>query len=355
MTWNGCGPEVGPLQPPTAPGELGPRLTRDGSFSLFSQEFCEGFHCADGALAEARRVFVAPAQLERFPPGSTLRVLEVAVGTGTNTAALLQACLERDLRLDWWGLELDRRPLQLALADDAFRRQWPVAVLRELEWLTSGEQLLWGDGRARLPALLERLGGHCDLVLHDAFSPRHCPQLWSLEFLRDLARLLAPQGRLLTYCSAAAVRRALVLCNLNLAAITAPSSAPDPGFDPATAMDPKTDQQPEARPDWSAGTVASPRPLPPGDGLRPLSPMELEHLACRAGEPYRDSESNGTAAQILERRLRDQSLSGAEPSSHWQRRWGLARRHCRPQVGPHPQASACPQDSEAQAHANGAR
>ncbi len=382
--------------PASEPPALVPRRSRDGSFSLFSEQFGEGFHCADGALAEARRVFVAPAQLERFAVGSRLRVVEVAVGTGTNTAALVQACQERGLALDWWGLELDRRPLQLALADDGFRRQWPGPVLAELEGLCSGERLLWGDGRARLSELLARLEGRCDLVLHDGFSPRHCPQLWSQEFLGDLAGLLAPEGRLLTYCSAAAVRQALVLAGLQLAAICAPDgSAIEQPNTTTSAMQARAGTNSDARPEqggeasrdrglarrtdvnahgettgwddgrgeadraaisgagtssptrvqfaeraeataqplpeiWSAGTVASPTPLPSGGVLRSLSPMEREHLACRAGEPYRDHSLHDSAAEILERRQRDQGLSAAEPSSHWQRRWGLARRHRHP-------------------------
>ncbi|MFZ0409175.1 MAG: MnmC family methyltransferase [Cyanobium sp.] len=371
MTWNGCGPEAGEAMAggqlvESRSQELVPRLSRDGSFSLYSPEFGEGFHCADGALSEARRVFVAPAELQRFAAGGTLRVLEVAVGTGTNTAALVQACQERGLRLDWWGLELDPLPLRLALGDDGFRRQWPGAVLGHLESLCGGERLLWGDGRVRLPQLLERLAGRCDLVLHDGFSPRHCPQLWSLEFLRDLAGLLAPRGRLLTYCSAAAVRRSLLLCELQLAAISSPdparASAPltssATGLTTPASTDAKTDGRSEATEAWragsrqgvwSAGTVASPSALVPGPVLRRLSPMELEHLACRAGEPYRDPGRNGTAAAILERRLQQQRLSAAESSGQWQRRWGLARRHgpppqhgSPPQLGPPPQLGSLP-------------
>ncbi len=319
MTLNAYGPE------------LGLRRTGDGSFSLYSPEFGEGFHCADGALAEARRVFVAPAQLERFSPGSRLRVLEVAVGTGTNTAALLQACRERQLELDWWGLELDPLPLQLALADAGFRHQWPEPVVAQLQGLTSSERLLWGEARSRLPELQSRLGGDFDLVLLDAFSPRHCPQLWSVEFLADLAALLAPQGRLLTYCSAAAVRRTLGLCHLQLAAISSPATSTGPTTDGLSAIESMA---------WSAGTVASPMALPMAGVLRPLSPMELEHLACRAGEPYRDPSRQGTAAEILARRQREQRLSTAEASRQWQRRWGLARRHHQHQtsaeLGPDP-------------------
>ncbi|MFN5697248.1 MAG: SAM-dependent methyltransferase, partial [Cyanobacteriota bacterium] len=117
---------------------LQPRLTRDGSFSLYSSRFGEGFHSRGGALGEARGKFVVPASLHRFGPGRELRVVEVCVGTGTNTAALLEACRDRKLRLDWWGLELDREPWQLARSSEAFRSQWSEAVRHELTQLLEG-------------------------------------------------------------------------------------------------------------------------------------------------------------------------------------------------------------------------
>ena len=73
--------------------KLEPRSTADGSFSLFSPEFGEAFHSSRGALTEAREKFVEPAGLERFAKGSSLRVLDVCVGTGCNTAALIEGCL----------------------------------------------------------------------------------------------------------------------------------------------------------------------------------------------------------------------------------------------------------------------
>lgn len=301
MTWRGCGPEGVP-EP-----ILRPRRTADGSFSLFSDRHGEGFHSADGALAEARAKFVAPAGLERFAAGQSLRVVEIAVGTGTNTVALVEALQQRGLGLNWWGLECDPEPLRLARADAGFRRQWTAAALAAAEALWQGERLLWGDARRRLPELLAGLEGRCDLVLLDAFSPRRCPELWSLEFLSVLARLLAPRGRLLTYCSAAAVRRSLESAGLQLAAIRSPQ--PPPGGA------------------WSGGTVASPSPLAADRLLRPLLPMEREHMASRAGEPYRDPEGQATAAQILAARQQAQAASGAESGSAWQRRWGGQRHH----------------------------
>ena len=149
---------------------LEPRRTADGSFSLFSSEFGEGFHSSQGALEEARRKFVAPAGLERWPAGSTLRVADVCMGTGSNTAALLEACAARGIELSWWGLELDPAALEMALGDQGFRRQWQAEALQQLEQLTSSKRMLWGDARQRLPELLQQARGSLDLVLMDAFS-----------------------------------------------------------------------------------------------------------------------------------------------------------------------------------------
>jgi tRNA U34 5-methylaminomethyl-2-thiouridine-forming methyltransferase MnmC len=319
MTWPGCGPD----DPADllVDSDLRVRTTADGSFSLFSQHFGEAFHAAAGALSEARATFVGPAELQRFTTGTTLVVVDVCVGTGSNSAALLEAAAERGLQLCWRGLELDPHPLQLALADAGFCGQWrPEAfeLLRQLaaagSWrspLGSGV-MLWGDARVRLPALLDELSGQVDLVLMDAFSPRHCPELWTLEFLGGLARLLGPQGRLLTYCSAAAVRAALLQAGLQLAAIAANGRR------------------------WSGGTAGSPTLLPDDHGiraealavgLRPLTTMELEHLATNAAVPYRDSTGQAAAAAILverERRQRELLMVGElEPTSAWRRRWGL--------------------------------
>ena len=291
------------------------RATGDGSPSLWSEEFGEGFHCGDGAYREAQQKFVSPAQLERFNTGQTVTVVEVGVGLAYNSAALLEAAGKRGLRLRWWGLERDPRPLGLALSEPSFRVLWQpetLAVLEQLQthsaWQRADSQGRWllGEARQRTPELLERAQGCVDLVLHDAFSPNRCPQLWTVEFLQQLAQLLTPEGRLLTYCAAAGVRRGLQLVGLELASLTPPG--------------------PGGRGPWSLGTVASPMPLPATDAvLKPLSAMELEHLQTRAAEPYRDPSGTAEASVILRSRQEQQQHSRAEGTSAWRRRWGLGR------------------------------
>jgi len=294
------------LDPGVGSALLTPRCGADGSFSLWSGAFGEGFHSAAGALSEAQQKFVRPSQLERWRPGQELVVVEVAVGTGTNTAALLQAAAGLGLPVQWWGLEQDRQPLALALASDAFRSQWSEATLSRLEALGHSERLLWGDGRQAVSRLPAALHGGCDLVWLDAFSPRRCPQLWSLQFLARLAALLKPEGRLITYSSAAAVRGALVTAGLQLASIAANASE-----------------------HWSSGTVAAPTALGDSFPLRCLTAMEWDHLLCAAAEPYRDPTGLASAATLLAERQLRQSQSKAISGSAWRRRWGVASGFCK--------------------------
>ena len=144
--------------------KLEPRSTADGSFSLFSPEFGEAFHSSRGALTEAREKFVEPAGLERFAKGSSLRVLDVCVGTGCNTAALIEGCGSHDLALEWWGLELDREPFAQALASPAFCGQWQPGTLARLRELCSSPGMLWGDARTVAELLQPHQGARLPLA-----------------------------------------------------------------------------------------------------------------------------------------------------------------------------------------------
>jgi tRNA U34 5-methylaminomethyl-2-thiouridine-forming methyltransferase MnmC len=368
-------------------GQAGLAIRRgaDGSFSLWSEAFREGFHSGRGALREARETFLRPSQLERFPPGTRLRVVEVCVGTGSNLALLLEACAAGGLRLEWWGLELDPRPLRLALASGTFRRPWQPHTLTALERLGTGGlwqgelahcRLLWGDARQTLLEVRREWRGEVDLIWHDAFSPRRCPQLWTVEVLAAAAGLLAPEGRWISYSSAAAVRESLRQLGLHLVALPIPETAqglmPEPspgslaegasgsgaGSGVASGLASGTGS-PGRLMIWSGGTVASPKALtaglpeagasgvgpfgggPPGaDPLgagplgagalwRDLTEMERDHLASAAGEPYRDPSGSADAATILASRVAAQATALANgtrfPSTVWRRRWGVER------------------------------
>ena len=294
-------------------GELRALETDDGSLSLHSAHFGEAFHSSSGALAEAIAKFVRPAELDRFSQADELKVLDVCFGLGYNSAALMSAlpCTNAP-RMLWWGLELDQRPLTRALDHKPFCDLWPPAVLNRLEqlrrtgsWNDCAGQgtMAWGDARLNLKDLPDSCKP--DLVLLDAFSPSRCPQLWSEEFLAALTERLAPGGRLLTYCTAAAVRSSLRRAGLELRSLLTAAH--------------KLEK-------WSSGTLAAKQSekgslAVEGPGWTALSAMEEEHLQTRASVPYRDPEGGDEAGMIHYRRELEQDCCDLESTSAWQRRW----------------------------------
>ena len=116
-------------------GELDPLITDDGSFSLYNSRFNECFHSSLGALKEAREKFIYPAQLNNTKGKKYLRVLDVCVGLGYNTACLLDALQRESIQLKWFGLEIDKRPLEIALNKPHFQRSWSqdtFAILKSI-------------------------------------------------------------------------------------------------------------------------------------------------------------------------------------------------------------------------------
>ena len=291
-----------------------PEITADGSFTFYSSTFGEQFHSRKGARQEAALKFVGPTQLrEKAKARSHLCLLDICYGLGYNTAVAVATIWAANphCHIELVALELDPTvPLaalqiwqQFAIgADD--RQQgvpWPEPVLKLLAGLVDRQtyqspkinaQLLLGDARQQLQTV-RRSGFQADAIFLDPFSPPHCPQLWTMEFLDLAARCLCADGRLATYSCAAAVRHALLAANLQIAA-TPPIGRKSPG------------------------TIASWQPLPE---FPPFSSQEIEHLQTRAAIPYRDRTLSASAEDILKRRETEQQSSPLEPTSRWKKRW----------------------------------
>lgn len=285
----------------TPTGALVLEPTADGSMTLFSEDFGEWFHSRQGAYAEAYATYVDATDLARLALAPTLTLLDVCYGLGYNTAAALETILRVNpgCRVRLVGLELDPRVPRQAVESGLINGWSPVvqAVLQDLAatgraqrpWLEA--TLLWGDARQHIQALDKR-EFQTDVIFFDPFSPPHCPELWTVEFMQQVAACLHDKGKLVTYSCAAAVRTALQLAGLSIGPVNA-----------AGRRWPGTLAQVEAR------------------GLAPLSQQEQEHLLTRAAVPYRDPTLRDSADTIRQRRQQEQAISKLVPTSRWRKRW----------------------------------
>ncbi len=293
-------------------GVLTPITTKDGSFSLRSNNYKESFHDRDGALREAKEKFLNPAQIDCYKRKPNLNILDVCIGMGYNTGCLIEKLVNSSLQLNWWGLEIDKRPLKIALENKNFRETWSPNVLNILlslnsqgKWKANESQgeVFWGDARDKIKSIPKDI--LLDVILLDAFSPQKCPELWTEEFLTSLSNRLALGGRIVTYCTSAAVRASLKKAGLKLRSIQLTDST-------------KTT--------WSNGTIAirddhNQKLSEQNIQYRALSLMEEEHLLTCAAVPYRDPHQNRSPETILKRRRIEQHHCKLESTSSWRKRW----------------------------------
>jgi len=284
-------------------------ITKDGSISFRSEKFNENFHSNAGAFYETKNKFINPSRLKRFQ-NKSINVLDICFGIGYNSALLFEN-LEIELStLNWYGLEIDKRPLNYALTDKKFNNLWSPKVIEILNSLNLKGfyknknfdcKLMIGDARKEILNLPKEI--NFDLIFLDGFSPQKCPEIWSYEFLSQLKNKIKYDGYLITYTSAAAVRKSLKNLGFNIFNIL-------PTF--------------SNKNNWSDGTFATFDNQQNNPYIKQLSKMEIEHLNTKASIPYRDPTGEMLSKEILEIRKKEQQFSNLLNTNSWRKKWEMA-------------------------------
>ena len=294
--------------------ELKEILTKDGSISLRSLFFQENFHSLEGALKETEIKFINPSDLKRFKDKS-LNVLDICFGLGYNSASLFNYLIRQNSFLNWYALEIDKKPLEYFLRNKLFQKLWDPKVFKIFKSLSENCEfkdqffecdILWGDARETIKNIPENI--KFDLIYLDGFSPQKCPQIWSVEFLEKVTKRLNNYGYLITYSSSAAIRKTLRNLGLNIFSLK------------PNLVSNKL---------WSNGTMAikmiDEEILQNSLYFKKLSLMEEEHLMTKASIPYRDPNLNLNAKDIIQKRVEEQLLSNLKDSKEWRIKWRMTK------------------------------
>ena len=294
--------------------ELKEVLTKDGSITLRSHIFQENFHSLEGALKETEIKFINPSDLKRFNDRS-LNVLDICFGLGYNSASLFNNLIRQNSFINWYALEIDKKPLKYSLGNKSFQKLWHPKVLKIFKELSKNSKykdqsfvcdILWGDAREKIKNIPANI--KFDLIYLDGFSPQKCPQVWSVEFLSKVTQKLNPQGYLITYSCSAAIRRTLKDFGLNIFNIK-------PNLISKNL--------------WSNGTIAvkliDKKAIQNNLYFKNLSSMEEEHLLTKASIPYRDPTLSSNKKDIIQKRVQEQLLSNLETSKKWRDKWGMTK------------------------------
>ena len=144
---------------------------------------------------------------------------------------------------------------------------------------------------------VKNLNYEYDYIFLDAFTTNKCPQLWSIDFIKELYRLTSPDGVLLTYSNSIVVRQTLL----------------EAGYFIGKIINEDNKQ---------IGTIAS---RDKNKITNELTEYELGLLKTKAGIPYRDSSLDSSIEEILSRRELEVKNSNLMSSSRYIKQKGVLK------------------------------
>lgn len=212
--------------------------TADGSNTIFNSEVGENYHSRHGALQESRHVFIESG-LKYFLelnkkvslPGGDLEgvsILEVGFGTGLNFLLSADYCTEKNIQLDYTGIEA--YPLTTDMISktnynayatpalwDVFINSYPEALQQQVD-LNPNCQLQIAHCKL-LDFQSDKL---YDVIYFDAFAAVHQPEMWDEAAITHTLKFLKPGGVFVTYAITGNLKRTIK--NLGLKVEKAPGA-----------------------------------------------------------------------------------------------------------------------------------
>ena len=192
--------------------------TKDGSLSLYSEFFSEGFHSKAGAKAETLYNFIEGCQLlskaqKCYEEKRTLNIFEVGFGAGYGAVLTFQALAswsqqnKKKLNVYFVSTELD--PKLISYAQQFWGEQW--LERKKSSKLNFQFKILLGDARDTLPNFKHKNPNFiAEIIYQDPFSPRQNSELWTVEWFKQLKEIASSEVLLSTYSASQKVRWALL-------------------------------------------------------------------------------------------------------------------------------------------------
>ncbi|MCK9151631.1 tRNA (5-methylaminomethyl-2-thiouridine)(34)-methyltransferase MnmD [Methanobacterium alcaliphilum] len=201
--------------------------TDDGSYTLKSEDIngdCEAMHTVHGAITESLEKYVKPSNLTNK---KNIKVLDICSGLGYNSAALidyLQAYTNQNIKICLDLVEISIETLACGLFVPSPVNSHDIVKKAIEEHLINNDYAKFKFEKVTIPPninfsifskdareiMVNINSNHYDAIFLDPFSPLKAPELYTVEFLSELKRIIKEDGILTTYTSAAPVRSALV-------------------------------------------------------------------------------------------------------------------------------------------------
>lgn len=184
-------------------------ITEDGSITLYNPEYEEYYHSKSGALEESFEKFVKPCKIKELAKKGHIKILDIGFGLGYNAIAAIDSA-EGEIEI----ISLEKNFLSdLPKLKPKLKHYW---IIEKLEFDPITKSYLYEDKNIHLRIkigdaieTIKTIKDKFDAVFLDPFSPSKNPELWTVEFFKEIKQRMKQGAILATYSYAKTVRKNL--------------------------------------------------------------------------------------------------------------------------------------------------
>lgn len=208
-------------------------FSKDGSSTLYSNQFGQFYHNPNGAVSESNHVFFDVPNVDEAlkREQDSLTFFEVGFGTGLNLLLLMDRYLKLTLNIPIHFYSVEAFPVGQEVAENFnFGKFLAHPELQQIIPDIFGKLEEGMNNFNPLPGKniqvhlfqgyfdeLTEIEHKADFIFHDAFSPEVNPELWTVHAFQKLASFSKPQAVLATYCASSKARAAMAKAGWKLA------------------------------------------------------------------------------------------------------------------------------------------
>ncbi|MDB9882117.1 tRNA (5-methylaminomethyl-2-thiouridine)(34)-methyltransferase MnmD [Bacteroidia bacterium] len=185
--------------------------TTTGEFTLYIPSMDETYHSRNGAISEAKHVFIKEG-MNRTQ--GNIRILEIGFGTGLNAMVTAQHAADTNRKVFYHTLE----PFQVPY--DLIQKIGYGAILEDESLFAEIHNAAWESAfkineyftlhkTTQKLEYVQLQDDAYDLIFFDAFAPKKQPELWNESIFKKLYKATRSNGVLTTYSAAGQLKRDL--------------------------------------------------------------------------------------------------------------------------------------------------
>lgn len=195
-------------------------VSKDGSYTIFSQEFNEFYHSPRGAVSESIYVYIQNG-LEEFVKlsnNSSISIFELGFGTGLNALLTWEYAIKHNLKIDYESIE--KFPIDISanlklnfhnINNNLFKK------IINSNWETKVKL----DNYFSLTKVNSDISNYktdekFDIIFFDAFAKSKQDEIWSDYIINKVCSFLKPNGIFITYASTTQLKKQLKSNNFSL-------------------------------------------------------------------------------------------------------------------------------------------